>query len=119
LRANIARPVLRDQLIAYGAKADEIPVYHTRLGKPSPQAYAQLRAGVDIITFTSSSTVRNFFELLGEEAQSVLDRAQVVCIGPVTAETIQKLSPGQNGPVIAEEYSIPGLMGLLERSVQL
>jgi uroporphyrinogen-III synthase len=118
LRANIARAVLREQLTAYGAKVDEIAVYHTLLGKPTSEAYAQLRAGVDIITFSSSSTVRNFFEMLGDEAQSILDGAQVVCIGPVTAETFQKLSVGQRGPAIAAEYTIPGLMAILERSVQ-
>src|SRR5258708_13724119 len=118
LRANIARPVLREQLIAFGAKVDEIAVYHTLLGKPTREAYAHLRAGVDIITFTSSSTVRNFFELLGDEAQSILDGARVVCIGPVTAETFQKLSAGKRGPAIAAEYTIVGLMAILERSVR-
>src|SRR5262249_29159973 len=63
LRADIARPTLREQLVKAGAIVDEIPVYRTVRGNPDPAAYAQLRSGVDIITFTSSSTVRYFFEL--------------------------------------------------------
>jgi len=69
LRADIARATLREQLVAAGAVVNEIPVYRTVRGTPDPESYAQLRSGVDLITFTSSSTVRFFFELLGAEAE--------------------------------------------------
>src|SRR5579859_2980378 len=47
LRADIARPTLREQLIEYGATVAEVPVYQTTKGSPTPEAYADLRAGVD------------------------------------------------------------------------
>ncbi len=91
LRADIARPTLRDELIASGANVDEIPVYHTVRGNPDPSAYAELRAGIDVLTFTSSSTVRHFFDLLGDEALIIGNGALVACIGPITAKTAQEM----------------------------
>src|SRR5262249_2382129 len=112
LRADIARPVLREQLIKFGAKVSEVPVYHTKKGTPSQESYAELRAGVDIITFTSSSTVRNFCELLGEEAKAISQKADVVCIGPVTSSTAHEL--GITVAFMAHQHDIYGLMKLLE-----
>jgi uroporphyrinogen-III synthase len=111
LRADIARATLCQQLIAAGASADEIPVYRTVRAEPDPTAYAQLRSGVDIITFTSSSTVRFFFELLGAEADRIAANAVIACIGPITAQTARSL--GLNVSIVAEEYTITGLMAAL------
>ncbi len=111
LRADIARTTLREQLVANGAMVDEIPVYRTVRGEPDLAAYAQLRSGVDIITFTSSSTVRFFFELLGVEAQKVAGKAVIACIGPITAQTARSL--GLNVDIVADEYTVTGLISAL------
>lgn len=111
LRADIARTTLRQQLIAAGAIVDEIPVYRTIRGEPDPTAYTQLRAGVDIITFTSSSTVRFFFELLGAEADTIAANVLIACIGPITAQTARSF--GLNVGIVAEEYTVTGLMAAL------
>lgn len=112
LRADIARRTLRDQLVAAGAFVAEIPVYRTVRGAPSAEAYAQLRGGVDILTFTSSSTVRFFFDLLGDEAHSIASAAAVACIGPVTAQTAREM--GLTVSCIAGEYTVPGLLAALQ-----
>jgi uroporphyrinogen-III synthase len=111
LRVDVARAVLRDLLIEEGAVVDEIPVYQTTLGQPDPQAYGSLRAGVDAITFTSSSTVRHFFDLLGDEALAIANRALIACIGPITAQTARE--KGLQVGVIAREYTIGGLVAAL------
>lgn len=113
LRADIARPVLRELLVAQGALVDEIPVYQTRQGAPESQAYAELRAGVDVITFTSSSTVRYFFALLGAEARTIVDNALIACIGPITAQTAREL--GLRVDLVAEEYTARGLIAALAK----
>ena len=111
LRADIARATLREQLSAKGGLVDEIAVYNTVKGNPDPESYAELRAGVDIVTFTSSSTVRYFFELLGSEALPLVRDALVACIGPITAQTAQEF--GLKVDLVAEEYTIPGLLKAL------
>jgi uroporphyrinogen-III synthase len=112
LRAETARPVLREQLITLGAQADEIPVYRTGCGAPEPDAYADLRAGVDAITFTSSSTVHCFCELLGKEAASIAAKATIACIGPITAGTAHERNLRVD--LVASEYTVPGLIAVLE-----
>ena len=111
LRADIARITLRQQLESAGAVVDEIPVYRTIRGEPDPTAYAQLRSGVDIITFTSSSTVRFFFELLGAEADKIAADVLIACIGPITAQTARSF--GLNVGIVADEYTVSGLMAAL------
>lgn len=107
-RADIARPVLSDGLRARGAQVDEVPAYHTIPGQPTPAAFDALRAGVDVVIFTSSSTVRNFILLTeGLEYGDPL----IACIGPVTAATAREL--GLHVDMVAEEYTIDGLLKAL------
>ena len=107
-RAEIARPALADALLASGALLDEIPVYHTLQPAPDAAGLAALRQGVDAITFTSSSTVRNFVTLAGAE----IGRAKIACIGPITAATAREL--GLPVDILASEYTIPGLAQALK-----
>lgn len=116
LRADIARQTLHEQLIAHQAIVDEIPVYQTVRGQPDAAAFAELRAGVDVITFTSSSTVRYFFALLGNDALTIAANALIACIGPITARTAREF--GLNVDLVAEEYTIPGLVTSLTERVQ-
>ena len=69
-RADIARKALAEALRGGGATVDEVAAYRTLPAEPDPRVADELRKGVDVITFTSSSTVRYFVELLGEEAAS-------------------------------------------------
>lgn len=103
-RAELARVALNEALVAAGALVDEVPVYHTVRPAPDAAGLTALREGVDVITFTSSSTVRNFVTLAG----TAIGVAQVACIGPITAQTAQEL--GLPVHVVAKEYTIPGLV---------
>jgi uroporphyrinogen III methyltransferase/synthase len=63
---------------------------------------------VDVVTFTSSSTVRNFVELAkGIDLADAMQDVLVASIGPITSDTAREL--GLSVGVEAEEYTIPGL----------
>jgi uroporphyrinogen III methyltransferase/synthase len=91
-RAAGARAVLRDALAERGALVDDVATYRVR--RPTPEESAPLvraldEGAVDAITFTSSSTVRHFAEVVGAERLAALagGRTLIACIGPVTSET--------------------------------
>jgi uroporphyrinogen III methyltransferase/synthase len=97
-RAEVAREMLPEQLRAQGAAVDVVPVYRTVLPETGlTRLKEQIQAGaIAVITFTSSSTVANFVELIGgaTEARRLGSKATIACIGPITART-------------AEEYGLP------------
>jgi uroporphyrinogen-III synthase len=90
-RAEIGREEVVAELLAQGAAVDDVPVYHTVPATPDPDGLAALRRGVDVVTFTSPSTVRNFLMLLGADARDLLRGAIIACIGPVTADAAREL----------------------------
>jgi len=110
-RAEIARKALVEALQNQGAFPEEIAVYRTLPAHPTVQALAELGKGVDFATFTSSSTVQNFFDLLGDRAHDLLKGAVIACIGPITAETAHKL--GLAVDIVAEDYTTDGLIEAL------
>lgn len=108
-RALEAREVLPDELQVRGAHVDVVPVYRTVPGAGDPEVLARLRAGeADAVTFTSSSTVRNFARLTEGIDLSGL---AVACIGPVTAATAREL--GMRVDVEPAEYTVPALVEAL------
>ncbi len=109
-RAKEARPILPLELNKMGAVVDEIVAYRTVTDKdPSDSLTARLESGqVDMITFTSSSTVKNFKTLIpSNRFKDLIEGIAVASIGPITTETAQKL--GFTVHVTADEYTIPGL----------
>jgi uroporphyrinogen III methyltransferase/synthase len=113
-RAAEARDVLPDGLRALGADVDVIPVYRTvgAAGDGGALAAALLAGTIAAVTFTSSSTVRHFVDLVGRAAATTPRYAAAV-IGPVTAATARQL--GLPVAVEAEEYTVPGLVDALVR----
>lgn len=107
-RADIARPVLREQLIDKGAQVDEVAAYRTVRGKPDESAFAALRSGVDVLTFTSASTVRNFVDIVGDDLEAVLRETAIACIGPITERAARER--GLPVHVVASEYTVDGLI---------
>ncbi|HYC57505.1 MAG TPA: uroporphyrinogen-III C-methyltransferase [Candidatus Binatia bacterium] len=109
-RAEVSREILPDQLRARGASVDVVPVYHTRM---PADADAPDRLGTfDMITFTSSSTVRNFSQLCQGRIDDVIGTAAVAAIGPVTAETAAQL--GLTVHVMPGDYTIEALAREIE-----
>ena len=109
-RAAVARDVLPNQLRAIGAIVDVVDAYRTEIGEAdSGSLTRELAAGaIDIITFTSSSTVTNLLNILGKQGQELISQAKTACIGPITAVTCQE--HGIAVDCIADEYTIQGLV---------
>ncbi len=108
-RADIARPALPQALRAAGALVDEVAAYRTVVAQGGPDVPSMLAGGeIDAITFTSSSTVRNFMARIGPEAQPYLHHVTLACIGPITADALR--SQGFTPTIIAREYTIDGLI---------
>jgi uroporphyrinogen III methyltransferase/synthase len=112
-RAQVAREILPDQLRAAGAAVDVVHVYRTV--RPDMEATRLVEAfaagGIDMVTFTSSSTVTNFVDLFGgaERMRKAVGETPVACIGPITAATAEEhglktqVMPGENTvPALAE-----------------
>jgi uroporphyrinogen III methyltransferase / synthase len=109
-RADIARRFLGEALREQGANVTELVLYRT-VAPESPDALADalMAFAPDVLTFTSSSTVRNFCRMLGQERVEVLKKsASFAVIGPITAQTAREL--GIQPAIEAEEHSIPGLI---------
>ena len=106
-RAAEARDVIPEALADRGARVDVVPLYETVREAPDSRAVDAAREA-DYITFTSSSTVRNLIEALGDRFPR---SARVISIGPVTTETAREL--GLEVAVEAERHDIEGLVEAL------
>jgi len=111
-RAARGREELAIALTRRGASLDEVVVYDTLPASVDPLDLVELERGVDVATFTSPSTVENFFALLGARAVPVLGEACVACIGPVTASAARAM--GLTVHLEPAEHSIPGLVAALD-----
>jgi uroporphyrinogen III methyltransferase/synthase len=111
-RAQQARDVLPDGLRARGYDVEVLVLYRTVTGRPDDGALAAVRDGtVDAVTFTSSSTVRNFCDVVGGPTRPRPDGPLVVSIGPVTSATAREL--GLFVDVEAGEHTVDGLVAAL------
>jgi uroporphyrinogen III methyltransferase/synthase len=113
-RADIAREVLADELRKASAEVTEVTAYKTVLAEiereGDPDIYRMLlEKRIDVVTFTSASTVRNFVQVFGaEQAPDLLNATKVACIGPVTAEAAEQY--GIKTTIMPKEYTIPALV---------
>lgn len=122
VRAKVARDVIPKELRKAGAVVDVFEAYETIVPASSR---ARLQAALknpnrrpDVITFTSSSTAKNFVKLLGTAGRSrngkrpsKLKEVCLASIGPVTSATLRELNLGVD--IEAREYTIPGLVRAL------
>ncbi len=113
-RAEQARDVLIDELEAAGAHISVTPAYKTVIdGAGAERIIERLKRGeIDIITFTSSSTVKNFaasFE--GEDLGDLIKGVKIASIGPITSEAVREF--GLKVDIEAKEYTIDGLIAAL------
>jgi uroporphyrinogen III methyltransferase/synthase len=106
-RAREARDVLPEALAERGAKVDVVALYET-VQEESDPALVEAAREADYVTFTSSSTVRNFLAAVG---QSFPGDVRVVSIGPVTSATAREL--GLEVAVEAERHDPEGLLEAL------
>jgi uroporphyrinogen-III synthase len=109
-RAKGAREVLAQKLRELGAFVEEVHAYRTVPNQlPAEQLNDLLGQKIDIITFTSPSTVRAFFEVLGNErAKKILDSAVIATIGPVTEQACREF--GVEPQIVASIHTVEGLV---------
>ena len=111
-RALVARDVLPERLTARGADVDVAPVYQTVADLEGAEVArrALSEGGVDVVTFTSTSTVRAFFfALRGAD----LSRVRLASIGPITSDALR--AEGWEPAVEASPYTVPALVEALAR----
>jgi uroporphyrinogen III methyltransferase/synthase len=109
-RAKEARPILPVELEKMGAQVDEVAAYQTkRVSEGMDELIERLESQtVDMVTFTSSSTVKNFKAALPpDDFEALMRGVKTACIGPITAQTATEV--GLCVDVEAAEYTIPGL----------
>ena len=110
-RALDAREILPERLKAMGAEVEVVPAYQTVLPEEDAAAMAALfkYREISCVTFTSSSTVTNFFALMkGEEIRSHLRGVAIACIGPITADTAR--DHGLAVDIMPSGYTVPELV---------
>jgi len=109
-RSNIGRNVVPEELRKRGAQVTEVTAYLNTPEPVSPEKLEELKARpVDVVTFTSSSTVRNFVRAVGRQAlDDVFGRAVFAGIGPITNKTAAEL--GLKVTIEAAESTIDGLV---------
>lgn len=113
-RADTTREVLGDELRRLGAEVTEVTAYRSVAVEPErehePDIFRMLLdRQVDVVTFTSASTVGNFCRLYGTDAVAdLLSSVAIASIGPVTAEAAQQC--GIRTSIMPSEYTIPALV---------
>ena len=116
-RAEVARELLPEQLRLKGAIVDVVSAYRTVLPENGlASVREQLAAGaIHVVTFTSSSTVSNFVELVGgaEAARLIAAKTTIACIGPITAHTAEE--HGLPVTIMPEENTVPALAQAIVR----
>ncbi len=113
-RAKVAREVLPQELEKAGAEVKILPVYETKLTQESSTEIVEAmeKGKLDYVTFTSSSTVDNFFDLVKPDVfKQYANKVKMACIGPITAKTLAGY--GFEPDVQPEDYTIPALVDAL------
>jgi uroporphyrinogen III methyltransferase/synthase len=113
-RAAVARDALPNLLREAGARVDIVPVYRAL---PAPaESYEQIRSqlaqgSIDIVTFTSPSTLERLLEALGAEGSELLRRTTLAAIGPITGQALEQR--GLSPTIVAESFTSEGLVAAL------
>ena len=120
VRAKVARDVIPSELRRAGAKVDVVEAYETIVPVKSKQKLLAVlrdpRRRPDVITFTSSSTVRNLIALLGggPKLGKLLDGVRLASIGPVTSATLREFGLPVN--IEAKKFTMAGLAKAIRKS---
>ncbi len=121
VRAKVARDVLPEELRKAGAQVEVIEAYETVIPESAAGKLKEIFANPEtqphIVTFTSSSTARNFLGLLGPEHGRMLEGVTLASIGPVTPATLKQA--GLTPEIEANEYPMQGLVAAIAEHVRL
>ncbi|OPY91456.1 MAG: Uroporphyrinogen-III C-methyltransferase [Syntrophaceae bacterium PtaU1.Bin231] len=113
-RAEEARDVIPEGLRRMGAAVDVVTVYRTVSSDRDPaEILGPLREGrIDVLTFTSPSTLTNFLRLMGNDF-ALPAGVKIACIGPITAAAVRKA--GLPVDIVEERYTVEGLVEAIVR----
>ena len=109
-RAKDAREILPHELQKKGAEIHVVTVYETK--KPEPEKVKEIkemlnRGAIDVVTFASSGTVRNFLSIIPKYKELLL-KSTIACIGPITAKPLRDI--GIEPQIICNKYTIEELV---------
>ena len=111
-RSSAGRELMVTGLAELGANVTQVAAYRPVPAEESRDLLREVLAeGVDIATFTSSSTVKNLVDFLDRDVKRLKD-VRIACIGPITAETAGEL--GLDVDIVAEKSTVAGLVDALE-----
>ena len=117
-QSNLACTILAEEIRSAGGLVTEVVAYQTRASEPDSSEMDELRVGVDIVTFTSPSTVQNFVSIVqknGLDPFHLPGNPLFACIGPITQKAAQEA--GFVHLVTASEYTTAGLIEALTKLV--
>jgi uroporphyrinogen-III synthase len=118
-RAAIARDVIPEALRKGGAEVDVVEAYRNVIPEDSirriAKVFAPRQEPPDAATFTSSSTVTNYFHLLGTAAVERPPEMVAISIGPITSQTLR--DHGWEPAAEADPHDIPGLITAVVRTL--
>ncbi len=121
VRAKVARDVIPAELTRLGAQVHVVEAYQTVMPQDAAaqmkEIFSDARQLPDAVTFTSSSTVKHFFQLLRSAGWDALPQGMLVAsIGPITTQTLRE--HGIEPEIEAQTYSIPGLVDAITTYLQ-
>jgi uroporphyrinogen III methyltransferase/synthase len=110
-RALEARDAIIKGLEAKGARVEAVPVYQTVRDERFGERLRELASSgeMDIVTFTSPSTIKHFLGLLGDVP--VPESALIACIGPITADAVRE--HGLEPDIVADDFTAEGLVNAI------
>ncbi len=113
-RARVARDLVPRALAERGARVEVVEAYNTAAPEYKPEELDRLLTPMPaVLTFTSSSTARNFSKLpIPGKTRARLSDAIIASIGPVTSATLREL--GMNVDIEAGESTMAGFISALE-----
>jgi len=117
-QSDLARTVLAIEIRSAGAIVDEVVAYRNVKGQPDISGINALKSGVDVITFTSPSTVWNFLDIVRKNGLDPLNLPGdplFACIGPITKKAAEEA--GFVNLVAAEKYTTDGLVEVIGKLV--
>ena len=117
IQPKVARDVIPRCLRHRNMNVDILRLYETTQDTSQQEALvtALTEGNVDYITFTSSSTVTNTIQLLGDDALALLGKTKIACIGPITAATA--MSAGLKPAIISDVYTTDGLVNAIVKDI--
>ena len=117
IQPKVARDVIPRCLRHRNMDVDILRLYETTQDTSQQEALvtALTEGTVDYITFTSSSTVTNTIQLLGDDALALLGKTKIACIGPITAATA--MSAGLKPAIISDVYTTDGLVNAIVKDI--